>query len=135
MGCLSYLGFRCFDGDITDDEVDEFIVGGEYALHKYTQSNFLHHIRGAWRNAEGASETLKASTKVFLKARWNPYFRQISSEPQPSSSALGNIQSIDQEDYESLCIIAAHLRACNLTESTKGLFSVHLGYRLLKGFA
>ena len=122
--CLSYLGFRYFDGDITDDEVDGFVTRGEYALHKYSQSNFLHHIRGAWHNVGGTGETLKASTKEFLKARWNPYFRQISSEPQPSSSALGHIQSIDQEDYESLCIIAAHLRAHNLIGSTKGLFSL-----------
>ena len=124
VACLSYLSFRCFDGDITDDEVDGFVTRGKYALHKYSQSNFLHHIRGAWRTAEGAGETLKASTKEFLKARWNPSFRYIGSEPQPSSSALGNIQSMDQEDYKMLCTIAAHLRTPGLTESTKGSFSL-----------
>ena len=130
---LSYLSFRYFDGDITDDEVDGFITRGEYALHKYSQSNFLHHIRGAWHNAEDASETLKASTEVFLKTRWNPAFRHIGSEPPPSSSALGHMQSMDQGDYKKLSTIAAHLKACNLTGGTKGLFfPVSPSYRLLK---
>ena len=122
MACLSYLSFRYFDGDITDDEVDGFIETGEYALHKYSQSNFLHHIRGAWHNVEGISETLKASTKEFLKTRWNPFFRYIGSENSHSSSALGHINPMDQGDYEKLSTIAAHLRERNLTESTKGLF-------------
>ena len=121
MACLSYLSFRYFDGDITDDEVDGFITRGEYALHKYSQSNFLHHIRGAWRNAGGASETLGAPTKEFLKARWNPSYRHVGSEP-PSSAALGHMLCMDQEDYKKLSIIAAHLKARNLTESTNGLF-------------
>ena len=117
---LSYLSFRYFDGDITDDEVDGFITRGEYALHKYSQSNFLHHIRGAWHNAEDASETLKASTEVFLKTRWNPAFRHIGSEPPTGPSTLG--RSMGQEDYKKLSTIAAHLRERNLTGSTKGLF-------------
>ena len=120
VACLSYLSFRYFDGDITDDEVDGFVEKGKYALHKYSQSNFLHHIRGALHGVEGTSEALKASTKDFLKARWNPCFRHIGSEPSPSSSALGNIKSMDQEDYEKLSAIAAHLRARNLTGSIKG---------------
>ena len=119
--CLSYLGFRYFEGDITDDEVDGFVTRGEYALHKYSQSNFLHHIRGAWHDVEGTSETLKASTKEFLKARWNPSFRHIGSDQSPSSSALGHIKSMGQEDYRKLSTIAAHLRTRNLTGSTKGL--------------
>ena len=122
VACLSYLSFRYFDGDITDDEMNGFVERGEYALHKYSQSNFLHHIRGAWHNVDGASETLKASTGDFLKARWNLAFRHIDSEPPPSSSALQHIQSMDQGDYKKLSTIAAHLRACNLTGSTKGLF-------------
>ena len=122
MACLTYLGFRYFDGDITDDEVDGFVERGEYALHKYSQSNFLHHIRGAWHDVEDINETLKASTKKFLKARWNPSFKHIGSKPSPSSSELGQIKSMDQEDYGKLSTIAAHLRACNLTESAKGLF-------------
>ena len=122
---MSHLSFRYFDGDITDNKVDGFVVRGEYALHKYSQSNFLHHIRGAWHSVDGAtSETLKASTGDFLKARWNPAFRHIGSEPPPqaSSSVLGHIQSMDQGDYKKLGTIAAYLRARNLTGSTKGLF-------------
>ena len=118
--CLSYLSFRCFDGDISNDEMDIFIDNGEYVLHQYSLSNFLHHIRGAWRDVGGASEILRASTREFLKARWNPSFRHADSEPLPSSSTVKHIQSMDPEDYKKLNIIAAHLRACNPTESTKG---------------
>ena len=121
--CLSYLSFRYFEGDITDDEMDGFITRGEYALHKYSQSNFLHHIRGACHNVEGPTETLTASTEVFLKKRWNLAFRHIDSEQPPSPSAFR--QPMDQEDYKKLCTIAAHLRACNLTGSTKGLLFLY----------
>ena len=31
--CLSYLSFRYFDCDITDDAVDRFIAKGGYVLH------------------------------------------------------------------------------------------------------
>ena len=49
MTCLSYLSFRYFDPDITDDEVDGFIDGGEYVLHQYSQTNFciISEVRGA----------------------------------------------------------------------------------------
>ena len=120
--CLSYLGFRYFDGDITDDEVDGFIDRGGYAFHQYSQSNFLHHIRGAWRDVGGASEILRVSTREFLKARWNPSFRHDGLETSPSSSTLEHIRSMDPEDYKKLSTIAAHLRARNLAESTTGLF-------------
>ena len=121
MTCLSYLSFRYFDSGITDEEVDGFIGNGGYVLRQYSQSNFLHHIRGAWRDAGGASEILKASTREFLNARWNPS-RQVDSEPPPSSTILGHIETMCQEDYKKLRIIAAHLRARHLIESTKGLF-------------
>ena len=131
--CLSYLRFRCFDSDITNDDVDGFIGGGEYVLHQYSQSNFLHHVRGAWRNAGEANKipNVRTSTKKFLKARWNPSFRPADSELSSSSSEPGHIQPTDAEVYERLNTIAARLRARDLTESTKGLSPVYLGYRLL----
>ena len=121
MTCLSYLSFRYFDDGITDEELDGFIGSGAYVLHRYSQSNFLHHIRGAWRDAGGASEILRASTREFLNARWNPS-RQVDSEPPLSSTIFGHIRNMGQEDYKKLSIIAAHLRARHLIESTKGLF-------------
>ena len=116
--CLSYLRFRYFDSDITDDEVDGFIDQGGYALHHYSQSNFLHHIRGACCDTGGASQILRTSTGEFLKERWNPYFRHV----EHSSSTLGHIESMDPENHRKFNVIAAHLRARNLTESTNGLF-------------
>ena len=121
LACLSYLNFRYFDSDITDDEVDGFIIQGEYVLHQYSQSNFLHHIRGAWRDANEIPN-VRASSGEFLKARWNPSFRHAGSEIFPSSSRLVDIQSMDAEVYEKLNIIAAHAKARNVTESTNGLF-------------
>ena len=118
--CLSYLSFRYFDAGITDEEVDGFIGNGGYVLHQYSQSNFLHHIRGAWRGG-GASEILRAPTREFLNARWNPS-RLVDLEPLPSPTILGHIQTTDLEDYKKLSIIAAHLRARPLIESTEGLF-------------
>ena len=123
VACLWYLCFRYFDADITDDEMDGFVARGEYALHKYSLSNFLHHIRGAWRGVEGTSGNLKVSTKEFLKARWNPSFRRIVSETSPSSSELGYIKSMHPGDYGKLNTIA-HLKARNVTESSTGLFSL-----------
>ena len=124
MACLSYLSFRCFDSDITDDEVDEFVARGEYVLHQYSLSNFLHHIRGAWRDAGDANEIPNVSTSIreFLKARWNPSFRHANSEQSPSFSRLRNIQLMDARDYEKLNIIAAYLRSYNLAKNAKGLF-------------
>ena len=122
MACLSYLSFRYFDADITDDEVDGFIDGGEYVLHQYSQTNFLHHIRGAWRDVDGASEILGTSIGEFLRVRWNPSFRHADSEPPPSSSIFGYMPSMNPEHYRKLSSTAAHLRTRNLTESTNGLF-------------
>ena len=95
---------------------------GGYVLHQYSQSNFLHHIRGAWRDEGGASEILRDSTREFLKARWNPSFRHIGPEPSPSSSsAIGQIRFMDPEDYKRLNILGTHLRAHNPTRGTDGL--------------
>ena len=121
--CLSYLRFRYFDGDTTDDEVDGFIATGGYVLHQYSQSNFVHHVRGAWRDLGGASEILRASTGEFLEARWNPIFSHVDSEQPPRSSTLEYIQSMDLEDYKKLNAIATYLRTLegDLQGSTKGL--------------
>ena len=124
MACLSYLSFRYFDSDITDDEVDGFICGGEYVLQQYSQSNFLHHVRGAWRDAgdDNKIPNVSASTREFLKARWNPSFRHAGSEQSSRTSRPEHIQSMNSEAYEKLNIIAAHIKARNLTGCTKGLF-------------
>ena len=84
MACLSYLNFRYFDSDITDNKVDGFIIKGEYVLHQYSQSNFLHHIRGAWSDANKIPN-IRASTEEFLRARWNPSFRHADSEISSSN--------------------------------------------------
>ena len=102
--------------------MDGFIASGGYVLHQYSQSNFLHHIRGAWCDVGGASAVLRASTGKFLEARWYPSFEQVDSEPPLSSSTLGHLQSMNLEDYKKLNTIAAHLRAHNPTEITRGLF-------------
>ena len=119
MACLSYLSFRYFDDDITDEEVDDIISRGGYVLHQYSQSNFLHHLRGAWRDVGGASEILRASTREFLKARWNPSFRHVDSELPARSSTVGHM---DPEDSKKLSIITANLGVRILTGNTKGLF-------------
>ena len=121
--CLSYLSFRYFDGDITDDEMDGFIAAGGYVLHQYSRSNFLHHIRGAWRDEGGISEILRSSTKGPLKARWNPSFRHVDLKASSSSSNLEHIQSMDSEDYKKLRIIATQLRTSNLTNGSFLLFA------------
>ena len=101
--------------------MDGFIAKGGYVLHQYSQSNFLHHIRGAWRDVGGANGILRAVTGEFLKAKWNPSFEHVDPETPPSSSILGQIRSMGPDDYKKLNTIAAYLRARNLTESTKGL--------------
>ena len=121
MACLSYLNFWCFDSDITDNKVDGFIIKGEYVLHQYSQSNFLHHIRGAWSDANEIPN-IRASTEEFLKARWNPSFTPADSEISSSYLRPIHIQSMDAEHYSKLNIIASYLRAYNVTESTNGLF-------------
>ena len=121
MACLSYLNFQYFDSDITDDEVDAIISRGGYVLLQYSQSNFLHHIRGAWRD-DNEIPNIRASTEEFLKARWNPSFRHADLEISSSYSRPIHVQSMDAELYKKLNIIAAYLRAHNLTESTNGLF-------------
>ena len=120
--CLSYLTFRYFDSDITDKEVDGFIDEGGYVLHQYSLSNFLYHIRGAWRDKGGATQILRTSARDFLKARWNPSFKHIDPETPPGLPTPGHMESMDSDDYKKLDTIAAYLRARNLTESTKGSF-------------
>ena len=99
------------------------LKSNRYVLHQYSQSNFLHHVRGAWRDAGDANEipNVRASSREFLTARWNPSFRDADSEQSSTSARPGHIQPMDAEFYEKLNIIAAHLGARNLTESTKGL--------------
>ena len=120
MTCLSYLGFRYFDANITDDEMDRVIAKGEYVLYQYAQSNFLHHIRGAWRQVGGTGTIVRESAKKFLKEKWNPSF---NSEPPHSFSILEHIQSMDSEDHRKLRIIAAHRGVRNLAESPNGLWT------------
>lgn len=121
IACLSYLCFRYFDGDITDEEMDQFIMGGGYTLHEYAQSNFLHHIRSAWRGADDVSEPLAITTREFLGARWNPAFQRLDSQLLPKSS-LGPLQSKYPEEHRKLNIIATHLRTCRVTDNNDGWY-------------
>ena len=111
VACLSYLCLRYFDSNITDEEVDLNIVEGGYILHEYSQSNFLHHVRGALRDESGTTEHLVDPLKRFLDARWNPSYKynQLGSKPPDSTGAvLMHINSRYPEEYKKLNLIAMH---------------------------
>jgi hypothetical protein len=45
--CITYLSFSCFDINITDEEVKENILSGEYCLHLYAERNWMYHVKHA----------------------------------------------------------------------------------------
>jgi hypothetical protein len=121
LACLSYLCLRYFDSDISDEEIDQFIIGGGYVLHDYAQSNFLYHIRSSWRAVDDVSEPLAITTREFLGTRWNPAFQYLDSQ-LPPKSWLGKLQSKYPEEHRKLNIIAAHLGTCRVTDNNDGWY-------------
>jgi len=111
--CLSYLCFRCFDRDITDEEVGEFILSGEYTLFDYTRLYYLHHIRATgWRLAGVASDLdLETVVQRFLKLHWNASFKRSGQESTSTAATRSNSsECLNQaaSAHEMLNIIAMH---------------------------
>jgi hypothetical protein len=50
---MSYLSFDCFDPEIEDSAIDEYILSGEYVLHAYAESHWLEHVKAGAQNPSG----------------------------------------------------------------------------------
>ena len=42
--CLHYLNFGCFDADLSDSEIGEFLRGGYYSFEDYAIAHWLDHV-------------------------------------------------------------------------------------------
>lgn len=101
--------------------MDTFILDGGYVLHEYAQANFLHHIRGAWKDQIATADGLVELIQQFLEARWNPSFKTLDQELAPETPSLHHMQSIYPNEYKKLNLIAAFSRNQRYLQDDQGL--------------
>lgn len=92
--CISYLGFDCFETDLTDADVKKSILLGEYALQGYAESQWFYHVeRGAY-NLDDLSSTEAFCKQLlsFLNKAQNPNFKGCSEKILAVSKSLKPLQ-------------------------------------------
>ena len=57
--CTSYLTFKCFHPEMTDDQQLECVFRGDFAFQEYAVSNWLHHLNSVLqdRGIDGLSSS------------------------------------------------------------------------------
>ena len=87
---MSYLSFDCFDPNIGDSTIDDYILSGEYVLQAYAESHWLDHVMAGGRNISGSPtlDDLCHAVLEFKSARGNPDFHNTEIATKRQTSAL-----------------------------------------------
>ena len=80
--CLQYLNFGCFDADLTDAEIREFLQQGYYSFEDYAVAHWLDHVDSS------TSQPLPPETTSFerLLQRLQPFLDKHGPKSLPELS-------------------------------------------------
>ena len=94
--CTSYLTFKCFRPEMTDDEQLECIFRGDFAFQEYAVSNWLHHLQSFLQDREINGLSLSSLRREFMVLNdWHKN-RPVSLSKSDLPSATDLFQMVDE---------------------------------------
>ncbi|KAF8465672.1 hypothetical protein BDZ91DRAFT_220556 [Kalaharituber pfeilii] len=106
---MSYLLFHCFNPELSNEEIDTYIMNGGYILFNYVIQNWVFHVREATRIIATGDNTPDANTELI--GQLNCLFQICSStvhESQIQSSDV-ELQLSEEDDLPWLQTMRPHL--------------------------
>lgn len=110
--CLSYLQFRYFDREVADEQLNDWIQRGVYALHDYAISYWLTHVTQAHGVALERSRTeilhgVIENLKLFLASRWSSHAHQYNKTVIPRGP-LHSLKTTHPELFDQIAIVTTY---------------------------
>ena len=116
--CLTYLMFPCFDLSITEEDIDEAVLKGQYVLQPYATYYWLEHVKEGIRGDLGSADfALCQKILMFLGRRANQNFDRKSAREERVLE-LKPLEKDQKHLYQELCYVNSSL-ASELSESLK----------------
>ena len=96
--CLRYLTFRCFDHDMSESELSDFVVEGYYAFQDYAALHWLDHLESLYQMQDQSGNIHAKGLGLAVKKFSEKYGHQLGeSEETPGivTDYLSNDEPID----------------------------------------
>ena len=96
--CLRYLSFSCYDYDLSERELSDFVVEGYYAFQEYAALHWIDHLEmlNQSQDQSGNTEAKELALAVMqFSERHNNQQREIEESPGILTGYLSNDRLID----------------------------------------
>ena len=109
--CLDYLNFGCFDANLTDLEIREFLRQGYYSFEDYAIAHWLDHVDSSTSQTLPSGAPLGAFSVESLVQRLESFLVKHGTDLSPALSVPtnGGLQSIRGWDVSKQLDGLAHL--------------------------
>jgi hypothetical protein len=89
----TYLGFRCFDRDVGETDVVNFVFHGDLLLLEYIHSSWVKHVFEAYRYSQDLSRLNYLST-LLRQNVVKKHFTQVAFQPPKGASPVNSGKDI-----------------------------------------
>ena len=96
--CLRYLTFRCFDHDMSESELSDFVVEGYYAFQDYASLHWLDHLESLYQMQDQSGSVYTKGLGLAVKKFSEKYGHQLGEReetPRIEADYLSNDEPID----------------------------------------
>ena len=103
LRCLSFLQFRCFNANLTDEDITSHIKRGEYLWLEYAESSWLEHVRSGSNVEPDMLHKLNCFLQNFL-VYWRREYTSTGCNPRKLNIDFGltAFRELSPEVYQTL---------------------------------
>ena len=119
--CLRYLIFGCFDHDLSESEIRDFVADGYYAFQDYAALHWLDHLESLYQTQDQSGTTYAKDLALAVKDFSERYGNQPRERDETPGTVTGYLNNDRPIDHLFLLIAETKgLRAQNETIAALG---------------
>lgn len=99
--CLRYLTFGCFDHDLSESELSDFVVDGYYAFQDYAALHWLDHLESLYQAQEQSGNTYAKDLTLAVKTFSERYGNQLGEREETPGLEMGYVGNEGPIDHLS----------------------------------
>ena len=120
--CLRYLSFGCFDHDLPEDELRDFVVEGYYAFQDYATLHWLDHLENLYQTQDQSGNTWDKDLTLAVEEFFERHTTQLGEREETPGIVTGYLR--DDGHIAHLSPLLAETRGLRAQDETLAALGV-----------